>query len=76
MENTGPHNQVPGAGGWEEAETALDWRHKAGERFDLLTITEVRGEAQVDLAAEYADILQGGTRNMYHQDPLISNERS
>ncbi len=59
-----------GAGGWEEAEAALDWLHEAGERFELLTITEVRGEAQVDLAAEYADILQIGTRNMYNQDLL------
>jgi len=59
-----------GAGGWEEAEAALDWLHEAGERFELLTITEIRGEAQVDLAAEYADILQIGTRNMYNQDLL------
>jgi len=60
-----------GAGGWEEAEAALDWLHEAGQRFELLTITEIRGEAQVDLAAEYADILQIGTRNMYNQDLLI-----
>ena len=59
-----------GAGGWEEAEAALDWLHEAGKRFELLTITEVRGEAQVDLSAEYADILQIGTRNMYNQDLL------
>ena len=59
-----------GAGGWEEAEAALDWLHEAGQRFELLTITEIRGEAQVDLAAEYADILQIGTRNMYNQDLL------
>jgi len=59
-----------GAGGWEEAEAALDWLHEAGKRVELLTITEVRGEAQVDLAAEYTDILQIGTRNMYNQDLL------
>ncbi len=59
-----------GAGDWEEAEAALDWLHEAGERFELLTITEVRGETQVDLAAEYADILQVGSRNMYNQDLL------
>ncbi len=59
-----------GAGGWEEAEAALDWLNEAGKRFELLTITEVRGEAQVDLSAEYADILQIGTRNMYNQDLL------
>ncbi len=33
-------------------------------------ITEVRGEAQVDLVAEYVDILQIGARNMYDQDLL------
>jgi 3-deoxy-7-phosphoheptulonate synthase len=33
-------------------------------------ITEVRGENQVDLIAEYADILQIGARNMYDQDLL------
>ncbi len=59
-----------GAGGWEEAEAALDWLHEAGKRFELMTITEVRGEAQVDLAAQYTDILQIGTRNMYNQDLL------
>jgi len=64
-----------GAGGWEEAEEALEWLHEAGERFELLTITEVRGEAQVDLAAEYIDILQIGTRNMYNQDLLIKVAR-
>ena len=31
-------------------------------------VTEVRGENQVDLIAEYADILQIGARNMYDQD--------
>jgi 3-deoxy-7-phosphoheptulonate synthase len=32
------------------------------------TVTEVRGELQVDLVARYADILQIGARNMYNQD--------
>ena len=59
-----------GAGGWEEAEEALYWLHEAGERFELPVVTEIRGEAQVDLAAEYADILQIGARNMYNQDLL------
>jgi len=35
-------------------------------------ITEVRGEAQVNLIAEYVDILQIGARNMYNQDLLAS----
>jgi len=59
-----------GAGGWEQAEEALDWLHEAGKRFKLPVVTEVRGETQVDLAAEYADMLQIGARNMYNQDLL------
>ena len=38
--------------------------------FDMPVVTEIRGEAQVDLVAEYADILQIGARNMYNQDLL------
>ena len=59
-----------GATGREEAEKALDWLHEAGKRFKLPVVTEVRGETQVDLATEYADILQIGARNMYNQDLL------
>jgi 3-deoxy-7-phosphoheptulonate synthase len=64
-----------GSIGWEEAETALAWLREAGERFELATVTEVRGETQVDLAAEYADILQIGARNMYNQDLLTKVAR-
>ena len=59
-----------GAGGREEAEEALDWLREAGKKFELPVITEIRGETQVDLVAEYADILQIGARNMYDQDLL------
>lgn len=59
-----------GATGREGAEEALDWLHEAGKRFKLPVVTEVRGETQVDLATEYADILQIGARNMYNQDLL------
>ena len=59
-----------GAGGSEEAEEALIWLREAGERFELPVITEIRGEAQVDLVAEYVNILQIGARNMYDQDLL------
>ncbi len=59
-----------GAGGWEEAEEALKWLYDAGKKFELPVITEVRGETQVDLVAEYVDILQIGARNMYDQDLL------
>jgi 3-deoxy-7-phosphoheptulonate synthase len=33
-------------------------------------ITETRGETQVDLVAQYVDIIQIGARNMYDQDLL------
>jgi len=59
-----------GAGGQEIAEEALEWLNRAGEKFDMPVITEVRGEAQVNLVAEYVDILQIGSRNMYNQDLL------
>ena len=59
-----------GAGGQEVAEEALDWLREAGRKFELSTITEVRGETQVDLVAEYVDIIQIGARNMYDQDLL------
>jgi len=36
----------------------------------------VRGEAQVDLAAEYVDMIQIGTRNMYNQDLLTKVART
>jgi 3-deoxy-7-phosphoheptulonate synthase len=60
--------QELGAYGVEEAEEALSWLHEAGEKYEMPTITEVRGEAYVDLVARYVDILQIGTRNMYDQD--------
>jgi len=59
-----------GAGGQEAAEEALEWLREAGEKFELPVITEARGETQVDLVAEYVDIIQIGARNMYDQDLL------
>jgi 3-deoxy-7-phosphoheptulonate synthase len=64
-----------GAIGWEEAEEALSWLREAGDKFELAVITEVRGETQVDLVAEYVDMLQIGTRNMYDQDLLTAVAR-
>jgi 3-deoxy-7-phosphoheptulonate synthase len=63
-----------GLGGrdWKKAEEALKWLHEAGQEFGMATVTEVRGENQVDLVAEYADILQIGSRNMYDQDLLTA----
>ncbi|MBJ6362198.1 3-deoxy-7-phosphoheptulonate synthase [Paenibacillus sp. GCM10012307] len=42
----------------------------AGKKHDLLTITEVMTPEYVDVCAEYADILQVGTRNMQNFDLL------
>lgn len=60
-----------GGDGAGRAREALEWMRDAGEQFDMPVITEVRGEAQVDLVAEYVNILQIGSRNMYDQDLLI-----
>ncbi len=65
-----------GSGSQEEAREALGWLKEAGQRFELATVTEVRGESQVDIAAEYIDILQIGTRNMYNQDLLTKVART
>ncbi|MBD7966910.1 3-deoxy-7-phosphoheptulonate synthase [Paenibacillus gallinarum] len=43
---------------------------EAGKKHDLLTITEVMTPEYVDICAEYADILQVGTRNMQNFDLL------
>jgi 3-deoxy-7-phosphoheptulonate synthase len=61
-----------GVGGTDRksAEQALKWMREAGREFGLPVVTEVRGEDHVDLAAEYVDILQIGSRNMYNQDLL------
>ena len=58
------------------AREALGWLKEAGEKYDMPVITEIRGEAQVSLVAEYADILQIGSRNMYNQDLLIKAART
>jgi len=59
-----------GAGGQEEAREALEWLREAGNKFEMPVVTEIRGETQVDLVAEYVDVLQIGARNMYDQDLL------
>ena len=64
-----------GAGGQEEAKEALRWLRAAGDKFEMPVVTEVRGEVQVDLVAEYVDILQIGARNMYDQDLLTKAAR-
>ena len=64
-----------GAGGEEEAKEALSWLREAGNKFEMPVVTEVRGEGQVDLVAEYVDIIQIGARNMYDQDLLTKVAR-
>ncbi len=59
-----------GSLGNEEAREALGWLREAGRKFGMPVMTEVRGEMQADLIAEYVDILQIGARNMYDQDLL------
>lgn len=48
----------------------LELLREAGRRFDLRVITEVMDVRKVELVAEYADILQIGTRNMQNYDLL------
>ena len=64
-----------GAGSEEEAKEALEWLRAAGSKFEMPVVTEIRGEGQVDLVAEYVDIIQIGARNMYDQDLLTSVAR-
>lgn len=45
-------------------EEGLKYLQEAGEKYGLLTITEVMDEDQIELAVKYVDILQVGTRNM------------
>ena len=59
-----------GSGGTDEAREALTWLREAGNKYEMPVITEVRGESQVDLIAQYVDIIQIGARNMYDQDLL------
>jgi 3-deoxy-7-phosphoheptulonate synthase len=48
----------------------LEWMKDAGDKYGLLTITEVMTPEYVDVCAEYADIMQVGTRNMQNFDLL------
>jgi 3-deoxy-7-phosphoheptulonate synthase len=64
-----------GAGSDEDAVQALTWLREAGDRFGLPVVTEIRGEAHVDLVAEHVDIIQIGARNMYDQDLITRGAR-
>ncbi len=48
----------------------LELLREAGRRFDLRVVTEVMDPRKVELVAQYADLLQIGTRNMQNYDLL------
>ena len=49
-------------------EEGLELLANVGEEFSMPTVTEVRGESQVEMVSKYVDILQIGARNMFNQD--------
>ncbi len=51
-------------------EEGLKIMAEARERFDMPIVTEVMSPAQVELVAQYADVLQVGTRNMQNFELL------
>src|SRR4029453_18546380 len=55
---------------------ALRYLAEARERTGLPVITEVMEPSQVDIVAEYADILQVGTRNMQNFSLLLACGRA
>lgn len=57
-------------------EQGLKWLREAADENDLLVVTEVMGASQVDLVAQYADILQIGARNMQNYALLRAVGRS
>ena len=60
-----------GGDSMDQAEEGYSILHDAGVKFEMPTVSEVRGEGYVDLAAQYVDVLQIGARNMYNQDLLM-----
>jgi len=51
-------------------EVGLRYLHEAGKAYNLRTISEVMAIGQIDLLANYVDILQIGARNMQNFDLL------
>lgn len=49
---------------------ALEILREVGERYDLVTVTEVTGPQHAELVARHADVLQVGARNMYNYELL------
>ncbi|HKQ49280.1 MAG TPA: 3-deoxy-7-phosphoheptulonate synthase [Phycisphaerae bacterium] len=57
-------------------EEGLKLLRKAGEETGLAVVTEVMSIDQVELVAEYADVLQIGTRNMHNFNLLVAAGRT
>ena len=47
-------------------EPALGWMRKAADAHGMKVVTEALGEADVDMVAEHADLVQVGSRNMHN----------
>lgn len=61
---------------YETGELGLKWLKRAGIEFDLPTVTEAVSCEQVEQVAEFADMIQIGTRNMQNYPLLIKAARS
>lgn len=57
-------------------EPALELLREAGERHDLVTVTEVISPELAPVVARYADVLQIGARNMYNYELLRAAGRT
>jgi 3-deoxy-7-phosphoheptulonate synthase len=57
---------------FESGLNGLKWLAKAGREFDIPVVTEAVSESQIDLVAEYSDMIQIGTRNMQNF-PLLTS---
>lgn len=51
-------------------EEGLKYLAEAGEKCDLITVTEVMDSTDIQLVSDYADVLQVGTRNMFNYSLL------
>lgn len=54
----------------------LEHLQAVGKDLDIPTVTEVRGEQEVETVARYTDILQIGARNMFNQDLIEAAART
>ncbi len=59
-----------------KGEEALRWMRRAASDFGLAVVTECLSELDVELVAEYADMVQVGSRNMHNYALLKSVARA